>query len=186
MSEPTEVVVIGGGYAGVMAANRLTRREDVTVTLVNPRPHFVERIRLHQLAGGSGDAVVAYRDVLAAHVRLVVDSVTRIDAAARTVTLADGGKLGYGYLIYAVGSAGAQAPDFAYPVTTFEEARRLRAVAGTASTVTVVGGGPAGIETAAELAEAGHVVTLACGGELGPSLHPVAGARWPGGWRSWA
>ena len=38
MSEHTDVVVLGGGYAGVMAANRLTQRDDVTVTLINPRP----------------------------------------------------------------------------------------------------------------------------------------------------
>jgi NADH dehydrogenase len=37
------VVVIGGGYAGVMAANRLTQRDDVTVTLINPRPASVNR-----------------------------------------------------------------------------------------------------------------------------------------------
>ena len=65
MSEHTDVVVLGGGYAGVMAANRLTQRDDVTVTLVNPRPRFVERIRLHQLVGGSDDAVVDYHEVLA-------------------------------------------------------------------------------------------------------------------------
>jgi NADH:ubiquinone reductase (H+-translocating) len=53
----TDVVVIGGGYAGVMAANRLTQRDDVTVTLINPRPTFVERLRLHQLVG-SHEAVV--------------------------------------------------------------------------------------------------------------------------------
>ncbi|MEU8636396.1 FAD-dependent oxidoreductase [Amycolatopsis sp. NPDC048633] len=176
MTEPTEVVVIGGGYAGVMAANRLTRRDGVAVTLVNPRPHFVERIRLHQLAAGTGDAAVAYRDVLAERVRLVVDSVTRIDADSRGVTLADGGTLGYDYLIYAVGSAGADVPEFAYPVTTFEETQRLRPVLEAASAVTVVGAGPAGIETAAELAEAGRAVTLVCGGELGPYLHP-AGRR---------
>src|SRR5690606_15203876 len=64
MTEHTRVVVIGGGYAGVMAANRLTRRDDVTVTLVNPRPTFVERIRLHQLVTGSHPAVVDYRDIL--------------------------------------------------------------------------------------------------------------------------
>lgn len=52
----TEVVVIGGGYAGVLAANRLTGRDDVAVTLVNPRPTFVERLRLHQLVAGSDDA----------------------------------------------------------------------------------------------------------------------------------
>ena len=107
MTGNTDVVVIGGGYAGVMAANRLTQRDDVTVTLINPRPTFVERIRLHQLVGGSDDAVVDYREVLAEGVRLVVDTVTRIDAAERSVTLATGGTVGYDYLIYAVGSGSA-------------------------------------------------------------------------------
>jgi choline dehydrogenase-like flavoprotein len=37
MTENTDVVVIGGGYAGVMAANRLTQRDDLTVILINPR-----------------------------------------------------------------------------------------------------------------------------------------------------
>ncbi|MBV5244241.1 MULTISPECIES: NAD(P)/FAD-dependent oxidoreductase [Mycolicibacterium] len=48
------VIVVGGGYAGVMAANRLRSRDDLHVTLVNPRPQFVERIRLHQLAADAG------------------------------------------------------------------------------------------------------------------------------------
>ncbi|MEV0175806.1 FAD-dependent oxidoreductase [Streptomyces sp. NPDC050803] len=182
MAENTEVVVIGGGYAGVMAANRLTQRADVTVTLINPRPTFVPRLRLHQLVGGSHDAVVDYREVLADGVRLVVDNVTRIDAAGRRVTLATGGTVGYDYLIYAVGSgsAGPRVPgagEFAHPVATLEEARRLRSLLdATPATapVTVVGGGPTRIETAAELAEAGRTVTLVCGGTLGPYLHPRA------------
>jgi NADH dehydrogenase len=37
----THVVVVGGGYAGTLAANHLRRRTDVDVTLVNPRPVFV-------------------------------------------------------------------------------------------------------------------------------------------------
>ena len=48
----TNVVVIGGGYAGTTAANHLRMRTDVNITLVNPRPKFVERIRLHQHAAG--------------------------------------------------------------------------------------------------------------------------------------
>ncbi|RMI46478.1 NAD(P)/FAD-dependent oxidoreductase [Streptomyces triticirhizae] len=180
MAENTEVVVIGGGYAGVMAANRLTRRDDVTVTLINPRPTFVERIRLHQVVGGSHDAVVDYPKLLNARVRLLVDSVERIDAAARELTLVAGSPVRYDYLVYAVGSGstGSGVPgaaEFAYPVAGLEEAQRLRQVVDglpTTAALTVVGAGPAGIETAAELAEEGRAVTLVCGGVLGPYLHP--------------
>lgn len=180
MTENTDVVVIGGGYAGVIAANRLTQRDDVAVTLINPRRTFVERLRLHQLVGGSHDAVVDYRKILADGVRLVVDTVTRIDAAGRRVTLASGGTVGYDYLVYAVGSGSAGprvrgAAEFAYPIATLEEAQRLRPVVDAApatAAVTVVGAGPTGIETAAELAEAGRTVTLVCGAVLGPYLHP--------------
>ncbi|MGD1218356.1 NAD(P)/FAD-dependent oxidoreductase [Streptomyces krungchingensis] len=180
MNENTEVVVIGGGYAGVMAANRLTRRADVTVTLINPRPAFVERIRLHQLVAGSDDAVVEYTKVLGKGVRLVVDTVARIDAAGRSVALATGGTVHYDYLVYAVGSGSAAprvpgAAEHAYPLGGLEEAERLRSVLAAApatAAVTVVGAGPSGIETAAELAEEGRAVTLVCGGALGPYLHP--------------
>ncbi|MFE1380136.1 NAD(P)/FAD-dependent oxidoreductase [Streptomyces sp. NPDC058740] len=175
----THVVVIGGGYAGVMAANRLTAREGVTVTLVNPRATFVHRIRLHQLVGGSDTAVIAYEDVLAERVRLLVDTVTRIDAPGRGVDLASGGTVSYDYLVYAVGSGSAEpsvpgAAEFAYPLGTLEEAERLRPALDAApvtAPLVVVGGGPTGIETAAELAEAGRPVTLVCGGVLGPYLH---------------
>ncbi|MEV0811222.1 FAD-dependent oxidoreductase [Micromonospora sp. NPDC050200] len=179
MTENIEVVVVGGGYAGVMAANRLTQRDDVTVTLINPRPCFVHRIRLHQLVGGTGDAVVGYREILADRVRLVVDTATRIDAAGRSVTLADGGTVGYDYLIYAVGSGSADpsvpgAAEHAHTMASLEEAQRLRSVLETTPTavVTVVGAGATGIEVAAELAAEGRTVTLVCGRVLHPYLHP--------------
>lgn len=182
MSSKNEVVVIGGGYAGVMAANRLTQRDDVSVTVINPRPLFVPRLRLHQLVGGTHDAVVDYRDVLAEGVGLVVDTVTRIEVADRRVELAEGGSLGYDYLVYAAGS-GVPAPqvpgvaEFAYPVATLEAAQRLRSVlfdTPLTAAVTVIGGGPTGVETAAELAERGRNVTLVCGGALVSYLHPKA------------
>ncbi|MGW5380986.1 NAD(P)/FAD-dependent oxidoreductase [Nocardia sp. NPDC003963] len=180
MTGHIDVVVIGGGYAGVMAANRLTQRDDVAVTLINPRAGFVERVRLHQVVGGSHQAVVDYRKILGERVRLVVDTAERIDAAGQRVTLAGGGTVGYDYLIYAVGSGSAHATvsgatEFAYPVGGLEEAQRLRPVleaAPATAAVTVVGAGSTGIEVAAELAEQGRVVTLVCGGILGPYLHP--------------
>ncbi|OBH14129.1 NAD(P)/FAD-dependent oxidoreductase [Mycobacterium sp. E3247] len=179
IAQKTHVVVVGGGYAGTLAANRLRRRQDVDVTLVNPRPVFVERIRLHQLVADTGPATADYATLLADGIRLVVDAVDRIEATDRRILLSSGRELGYDYLIYAVGSTGA-APaavpgfaDFAYPIADLESAQRLRyALADLPldAPVIVVGGGLTGIETAAELAERGRQVTLVCGATLGPSL----------------
>ncbi|BBY82156.1 FAD-dependent oxidoreductase [Mycolicibacterium pulveris] len=175
-TQSTHVVVIGGGYAGVMAANRLSAAADVT--LVNPRPQFVERIRLHQLVAGNDDAVADYSAVLADGVRVVVDSAARVDAAARTVELVSGDTLRYDYLVYAVGSTGkvpASVPgaaENAYPLSEFEQAQRLaERLAEVAQTepIVVVGGGLTGIEAAAEFAEAGRPVTLVTDA-LGPTL----------------
>lgn len=181
----TRVVVIGGGYAGTMAANRLLVHPDVDVTLVNPRPAFVERIRLHQHVAGTYRADIDYDNVLGDGVRLIVDSADRIDAADRRIQLASGTTLRYDYLIYAVGSTGAITPtvpgaaEFAYTISEFESAAQLRARLGEVAAdapVTVVGGGLTGIEAAAELAGQGRPVTLVCGEMLGPSLH-TAGRR---------
>ncbi len=173
------VVVIGGGYAGTMAANRLRLRDDVDVTLVNPRPEFVERIRLHQLATGTGSATADYGSLLGEGIQLVVDSAEHIDTGAQRVLLASGAALDYDYLIYAVGSTGATpiavpgAAEFAYSIADLDSATRLRYALADArpdSAITVVGGGLTGIEAASELAEEGRSVTLICGGSLGPSL----------------
>ena len=42
-----DAVIIGGGYGGVMAANRLAAKGR-RVHLVNDGPTFVNRVRLHQ------------------------------------------------------------------------------------------------------------------------------------------
>ncbi|MGV9821883.1 NAD(P)/FAD-dependent oxidoreductase [Nocardia xishanensis] len=186
-----KVVVVGGGYAGTLAANHLRLRADVDITLVNPRPRFVDRVRLHQFVAGTGDATIDYGTLLGAGIRLVVDSATRIDTAARAVRLASGRALDYDHVVYAVGSTAAMpavsgAAEFAYPIAEFESAQRLRARLDELpldARVTVVGGGPTGIETAAELAEQGRTVTLVCGGTLMPSLS-APGRRYVAKWLS--
>lgn len=174
-----KVVVVGGGYAGTLAANRLRKRDDVDITLVNPRPRFIDRIRLHQFVAGTGEATADYGPLLGEGINLVVDSATRIDTAARTVRLASGRDLDYDYVIYAVGSTGAiptsvpGAAEFAVSIAEWESAQRVRATLDelpSDAPVTVVGAGLTGIETAAELAEQGRRITLICGGILAPSL----------------
>jgi NADH dehydrogenase len=176
----THVVVIGGGYAGTLAANHLRMRGDIDITLVNPRPKFVERIRLHQLVAGTGEATADYGTLLGEGIQLVVDSATRINTVAQTVEFASGRRpVHYDYVIYAVGSTGAVpasipgAAEFAYPIAELELAQQLQAAIDELhpdAPVTVVGAGLTGIETASELAEQGRKVTLVCGGQLAPSL----------------
>ncbi|MGV9801971.1 NAD(P)/FAD-dependent oxidoreductase [Mycobacterium sp. NPDC003449] len=180
----TRVVVIGGGYAGVLAANHLQKNPNTAITLVNPRPKFVERIRLHQMVAGNYDAAASYDELLGDRVRLLVDGAERIDAPIRQVQLTSGDVLHYDYLIYAVGSTGGVpasvpgAAEFAYPLSEFEQAHRLRARLQDVplwAPVVVVGGGLTGIEAAGEFAEAGRNVTLVTD-VVGASLG-VAGRR---------
>lgn len=163
------IVVVGAGYAGMIATNRFlgsltpdeARRTQVTV--VNPRPDFVERIRLHELAAGTRDDVaIPLADVLHPGARVLVGTATRIGAGTVTVRT-DGGderELPFDRLLYALGSVAAApipgAAEHGFLLANLDDAQRA-AVAVRAlrdgGRVLVVGGGATGVEAAAEIAE---------------------------------
>jgi NADH dehydrogenase len=171
------IVVLGGGYSGLVAAKLAARWTDAEVTLVNATDRFVERVRLHQLATGQRLRDRPLEDLLdGTGVRLVVGWVTAIDAGNRTVRLGDE-NLRYDMLIYALGSQAGPVSvpgvaEHAHSVSTFAEAERLRERLTVSQTVAVVGGGLTGIEAAAELAEAHPQVKvkLVTSGALGAAL----------------
>jgi NADPH-dependent 2,4-dienoyl-CoA reductase/sulfur reductase-like enzyme len=85
------IVVLGAGYAGLGAAKLAAKRTGATVTLVNERDRFVERVRNHQLATGQRLRDLPLRDLVAGTgIRLVVDRVTRIDQRGDVVEGAEG------------------------------------------------------------------------------------------------
>lgn len=102
------IVVVGAGYAGLAAARRLarrTRRRDVEVELVNASDSFVERVRLHQVIAGTGQAERPLVGILAGTgVRLSIGTVSALDVARRDVVLDGGRRIGYDTLVYALGS----------------------------------------------------------------------------------
>ncbi len=174
----THIVVLGAGYAGQIAANLAARKLDASVTLVNDRDRFVERVRLHQFAAGQQLREHKLADLLrGSGAALVVGRVTGIDTATRTVTLAAGEPIRYDTLIYALGSHAdlesvPGVAEHAYTVTGTDQADRLRARVAEGGTATVVGGGLTGIEAATELAES-HPdlkVRLLTGDTLGARL----------------
>ncbi|MFD8464840.1 NAD(P)/FAD-dependent oxidoreductase [Streptomyces cyaneofuscatus] len=185
------IIVIGAGYAGAIAAGRLARRlrrEDVAITLVNPEPDFVERVRLHQLAVGQELRPRPFAEMFAGTgVRLRLARVTAVDADRKTVTVTAtdataGEELTYDTLVYALGSAWNthDAPgtaEHAHDIAGRPGALRLRerlAALGAGQPVVVVGGGLTGLEAATEIAEARPDldVALATRAALGDWLSP--------------
>ncbi|TMR15088.1 oxidoreductase [Nonomuraea turkmeniaca] len=179
MATTPHIVILGAGYTGLTAAKLLAKRTGATVTLVNERDRFVERMRNHQLASGRRLRDMPLHDLLkGTGIRLIVDRVTHLDTESRQVELARGAEpVGYDLLVYALGSHAdldsvPGAAEHASAVATFEQARRLRERMRTAGTVAVVGAGPTGIEAATELAETypDRTVRLATSGALGGAL----------------
>jgi NADH dehydrogenase len=151
------IVVLGAGYAGAHAAGRLARRlhpADTEITVVNAEPHFVQRVRLHQLATGQHVARRPLRQVFAGTgVTLRQARVVAVDAENGTVTCEDGLHLGFDTLVYALGSTAATEGHHIAGVEGALKVRdRLGELTGGA-TVLVVGGGLTGIEAVTEIAE---------------------------------
>lgn len=179
----TTAVVLGGGYAGVLAANRLAAagRPGLDVVLVTPGNRFVERIRLHEYTAGTRkDPTVAFESVLHPAIRQVRDAAARIDAADRTVQLAGGGQLRYDYLVYAVGSGSPRVPDGALAIEQLEGATAARTeleALAPGERVAVVGGGLTAIETAAEIAHGYRHLRVSLHASSAPGPHLGAPAR---------
>lgn len=96
-----DVVIVGAGYAGVAAANRLSGKARVLV--IAPRTCFVHRARLHEVVAGRRPRIqIPLRFALRPRVRSVVGSAIHVDPGC--VTLADGRRIRTRQIIVATGS----------------------------------------------------------------------------------
>ncbi|MFG2631929.1 NAD(P)/FAD-dependent oxidoreductase [Streptomyces sp. NPDC048473] len=188
------ILILGAGYAGVMSANRLAGKlgSRVDITLVNPIPEFVERIRLHEVAARIGsDSATRHtvRELLHPAVRLRLGTATRIRPGDHEVDCAEPGRQktwtqSYDELIYAIGSGSPRAAvpgafEHAHDVSGLDRARALRTALDalpSGKTVLIVGGGTTAIETVTELAVArpGLSLKIVTSSVLGPTLSPKA------------
>lgn len=183
-----DIVIAGGGYAGIACATRLARlaRENATparIRLINPDPVLVERIRLHQAATGQRLRERRIDKLLErAGVELVRGRVDRIDPEGQSLQV-DGRTLAWDRLVLALGShsGSREVPGAAEHAFELEpgSAHRLRDRLETlpvGAHVVVVGGGLTGIEAATEIAESFPrlQVHLVCRGRLAHDFSEAA------------
>ncbi len=177
MDRGHEVVILGGGFGGLAAAQAL-RTIPVNVTLVDRRNFHLFQPLLYQVATGTlspANIASPLRELLKRqrNTRVLLGEAVAIDAAARRIRLADGA-LPYDTLIVATGAShnyfGRDAwSRWAPSLKTIEDATEIRSrilrafeaaereeASGRAAawlTFVVIGAGPTGVELAGAMAE---------------------------------
>jgi len=171
------VLILGGGFAGVGAAQKL-KDADAEVVLVDKHDYHTFQPLLYQLATGLLEETAvghSLRDLLHDQENTTVhqDVVSAIDLGAREVRFEQLAPLSYDFLVLGMGAEvnffGTEgAAEHAFPMYTLSDAMRLKdhvlerweaadrdpsLVEDGALNIVVVGGGPTGVETAGALAE---------------------------------
>jgi NADH dehydrogenase len=172
-----EVVIVGGGFAGLYAAKALGKAP-VHVTVIDKRNFHLFQPLLYQVATGGlspGDIAAPLRWVLRRNknTQVLLGEVTGIDVAARQVRIGET-EVGYDYLLVAAGATPSyfgrpEWAEHAPSLKTIEDATEIRRrmfYAFEAAereedpearkrwlTFVIVGAGPTGVELAGALGE---------------------------------
>ncbi len=172
MAEP--LVIVGKGMAATRLVDELSQRAlgrySIAVIGAEPRLAYNRVLLSPLLAGEIGEPEIELKPAAWWQARgvsmLYGKPVTRLNRAAKSVTLADGLALPYGKLVLATGSKPLKPP---FPggelpgVATFRDTADVEAMRGYAergARIVVIGGGLLGLEAAYGLARAGGKVTL--------------------------
>jgi NADH dehydrogenase len=177
-SKAPQVVIVGGGFAGIQAARELIGKP-VEVVLVDRRNHHTFQPLLYQVAlAVLSPAQIAQpiRSILHPHanVEVLMDEVVGIDVVAQTVSLGSGAVLEYDDLVLAAGATHSYFgndgwKEWAPGLKTVEDATEIRRRILLAYELAerhsaehgwhpplrfvIIGGGPTGVELAGAISD---------------------------------
>lgn len=180
-----EVIVIGGGFAGLNAAKALAGQDEVHVTIIDRRNHHLFQPLLYQVATAGlspADIAVPIRSIVRSsrNVAVHLGHVTGINVAEKWIEAADV-RLRFDYLILACGARHSyfghdEWEEYAPGLKTLEQAVEMRrrllhafemaeneldpAKRRALLTFVVVGAGPTGVELAGAIADISRTVLL--------------------------
>ncbi len=156
-----DVVILGGGFAGISAASTLKNKsKEINVTVIDKNNFHTFTPSLYEVATSEEPQInvaIPYREIFKNSVRFRKGIVKKIDIENRKVILDDNIEYSYDYLIFALGSESA---DFGIPgikeysisLKTLEDAINIKNALRTSKKIIVGGGGFSGTEIACELA----------------------------------
>jgi len=178
---PTRIIIVGAGFGGIYTLKRLHdlfhRNTNIQITLVNEKNYFLFTPLLHEIATGGinpENAIEPIRRILGCCLHaLCLGKATKVDPEKKIITTT-AGDLSYDYLVLAPGAKTnfydiLGAKDYCFSLKTLDDAISLKnhciGLIEQASHIkerderknmlhfVVVGGGPTGVELAAEMQE---------------------------------
>lgn len=181
----TKVVILGGGFAGINAAKGLGNSK-FDVWILDKTNHHLFQPLLYQVASAAlspGDIAVPIREILNPYenITVLMGEASSIDKENRQIVLRNGDRIGYEYLIVALGARHSyfgndQWEAFAPGLKTLNDALKIRErillsfeMAERCDSImeakkylnfVIIGGGPTGVEMAGAIAEIAYETML--------------------------
>ncbi|MBS3904605.1 MAG: NAD(P)/FAD-dependent oxidoreductase [Simkania sp.] len=174
----SKILIIGGGFGGLNVAKDL-KNSNKDILLIDKTNHHLFQPLLYQVASAAlspNDIAIPLREILRSNdnVSVIMGDVVSIKKTEKQVLLGNGERIGYDYLVLAVGARHSYfghdswepfAPGLKtisdainirqHILLSFEKAERLDNLAESAKYLNfvVIGGGPTGVEMAGAIAE---------------------------------
>jgi NADH dehydrogenase len=179
------VVILGGGFGGINAAKTLGNSK-LDVWLIDKTNHHLFQPLLYQVASAAlspGDIAVPIREILSPYenITVLMGQVERIDKNKKELILQNGDRIGFEYLIIALGARHSyfgheEWEEYAPGLKTltdalkvrerillsFEKAERTDSISEAKKYLNfvIIGGGPTGVEMAGAIAEIAYETML--------------------------
>ncbi len=164
------ITIVGGGFAGVKTALKLSHDKTNQITLISDKPDFQYFPALYGTATGHShlQSWVPLGTIFSSklNVDVVIDSISEVDPTTKSLASKGGNVYHYDRLVLALGSVttyfGIKGLDeFAYGIKSEEEIQKLKhhlyqAIAEeheVEKQYVIIGGGPTGIELAAAMGQ---------------------------------